>query len=125
MTSCSLEKLFIVISSGILLAVGSASGAIWTNASEDGLWSTPANWNTNALPVSAEEAVINLTGANAAVVDSNVGRFGWLRVGQGNGTVGQLDILTGGVVDSDGGQSVRIGRAAVLGWSIKAGGLRF
>lgn len=43
----------------LFAATGHASLVTWDNDSADGLWKTPANWSSNALPVAGDDVVIN------------------------------------------------------------------
>jgi hypothetical protein len=46
-----------------------AANINWDNSSGDSLWSTPANWSTDALPTSADIAVLNLNSAQTIQLD--------------------------------------------------------
>lgn len=73
-----------------------ATGQTWTNSAGDNDFSNPGNWNTGEVPNSTQNATINSSGSNKAILSSIInGASRSLRVGV-SGT-GELDIENGAV----------------------------
>ena len=101
-----------------------AASVAWTDAGPDHLWSTPANWDTGTLPISADDVIIKMdpgpTIANEGAVSQK------LRVGSGNST-GALKV-DGGTVTTTGSVWVSndngsIGTINMISGTINAGSL--
>ena len=113
------KKLFclasLVLVLGLLVDVQAAT-VTWTDAGPDHLWSTPANWDTNTLPTSADNARIGILpgptianeGAVGKEVDVGCGGNGaltvdggtltvtsWIALAWGEGSNGTLDMNSG------------------------------
>ncbi len=128
MTSLSSKKLLTACAAGALLAAGSvqAQDATWTNTDPgDNLWSTADNWDTSAVPGSGDQAEINLSGADRAIVDTGdpnlPAAFGRLRIGQGSGTNGELEVISG-TLNADDTTQDRIGVGGGTGVVNQSGG---
>lgn len=97
---------------GLQLTLVSASAltpVIWTGGGGDGLWGTPANWSTLAVPGTGDSVVIN-PGAPVTVTVNTTATAAFLNIGTvvGNGAKTlalastTLTLTAGGVVGSDG-----------------------
>ena len=61
------KKLFLITLVLVAVLVGSAPAAnkFWDDGSgTNHLWSTPANWNPDGVPASADYAILNLAGTD-------------------------------------------------------------
>ena len=72
-----------------------ASLAQWDNGTGNQQWDDPNNWAPGAFPAGAN-ALVNLDGANAAIIDNTpASGIVDIFVGQGGGNVGQIDHSAG------------------------------
>jgi hypothetical protein len=94
---------YIICVAVVLSTVVNVSATEWANTTGNGKWGTGANWSSGAAPVMNGDsitgnAVINLTGSNACVVDGTQAQAfcTWMHVGSiGPGT---LNVVAGGKI---------------------------
>src|SRR5947209_10623152 len=59
-----------------VVALGSSARgqvvANWTGKGHDSLWSNSKNWDTHTIPGSNDTAIIDLTGSNLVILDTNI-----------------------------------------------------
>jgi len=107
---------------GALVGAAQAVEITWNNASGDNEFANPANWVGGAFPAS-ESMVIDLTGANKAVVSTGTTlNSDSILIGY-NGTDGEFE-QTGGSLSatSNSGAASRVGRNGETGtWTMSGG----
>src|SRR5215469_10284473 len=105
--------------STLALSIRAQVTATWTGKANDSLWTSSKNWNTHTVPGSNDTAIIDLSGSNLVVLDTNI-VIGSIQLG-GQGT--NILQLTGVTIECAG--SISISNNAVLqitGSSAVAGG---
>ena len=146
------KKLIYLVSMVLVLFLVSnvqAADVTWTDTTGDHLWSTPGNWNTGILPISADNVRIKMlpgpTIANEGAV-ANVILIGsegstgaltvdggtlklnnWMVLSQGVGGDGTLNMISGTVTISNGGFNTIVGQTGLgtlnmTGGTISVGG---
>ncbi len=123
MNSGLIGKRIIALVTGAVFAVVIAHGqVIWNNQGEDNLWTNPANWDGAAVPGSGQEARVNLSGVDRAVVDAAAPVFGHFRVGVGGGSIGEVEVLADGFLNADNTSQDRVGVGGGTGIVNQSGG---
>ncbi len=99
----------------INVAPGKALSVTWTDATGDGQWTTPGNWNTEAVPTSSDNVVIpassgptmgvTISGGSQSVLSLNCAApfsigGGSLQVGSGGGNFSDGLALYGGIIQN-------------------------
>jgi hypothetical protein len=98
----------------------------WDNGAGNNDWNNPTNWAGNVLPLSTDNAHINLSGASRAVFSAGTSSYNLIRVGD-SGTTGEL-LVTGGALSSSSvtetyvGVGGRTGTVTVTNGSLTFGG---
>jgi len=108
-----------------LAGLASAADVIWDGDGTDGLWSTPANWSTNALPTDADKAIINLE--PGAVIDAAVTADALeVILGNADGETGRIT-MTGGTLTAhktgSGGPGLLVGNRGVGYFDMSGGAI--
>lgn len=79
----------------------SGSPAVWTGAAGDSKWSTPGNWDQDAVPAVAQDVSLPAGAAGAINVDSAGVEIGNLMIGGGGYSLsGNAIAMDGNIVDS-------------------------
>ncbi len=112
-----------------LLYAQTTSEIVWTNGSGNNDWGNSGNWDIGFFPADFEWVVINLAGGDRAVFDSSEGNdILYLRVGEGEGVSGELDILSGTLNAAQVGSQSRFGSEGgagtlnIMGGTLSIGG---
>ena len=103
---------------------GLAANTTWTNGNATDVWSDNANWDTNAKPTGADDALITSVGTAGAAVTVNTDEAAnSVTVSNGN----QVDIsagstLSAGTITINGGSTIQVG-GSLSGATTNAGTL--
>jgi fibronectin-binding autotransporter adhesin len=98
-------RLAILLLSGTALAgvplIMAARAENWTGATSTD-WFTASNWDSNAVPTTADAATLATIATNPTVIDTAAATAGELVVGSSSGTTGSLTISNGGSLTAKG-----------------------
>src|SRR5579864_7517955 len=100
--------------------------ATWTGNAHDSLWTDKNNWNPHAVPGSNDTAIINLSGSNLVILNTNL-FIGTIALGGGPGTNilelrGVSIQCTGSISISNNGVLKITASSLVLGGSVQNSG---
>jgi T5SS/PEP-CTERM-associated repeat protein len=108
----------IAVAAWLVASVGPAGAVtLWDNDSADRQWSTPANWNPNALPTSADDTRID-TASSLALPVQFAGGSGFtsvLNLGYAAGDAGYLEVTGGTLTNASTSADSNIGYGGT-GW---------
>ncbi len=98
-----------------LALVGTASAQTWDGGGADDLWSTAANWDTDALPTDGDDATINMD--PGALIDASVTADALdVIIGAADGDIGRVT-MTGGALTAhktgSGGPGLWVGNSGI------------
>lgn len=99
-TALHLRSMALGLLAGTALGGSAMAQANWTGTTSSS-WFDMSNWDTNAVPTSADDVSIGTMSPNAAAVDGANANAGQVVVGMGAGA-GSLSILNGGTLTSSG-----------------------
>ena len=88
-------RIFMALS-GVVVLTAVASGDTWTNGAGNNDWYNGLNWSDGSAPTSTDSAVVELTGANRAVIGP--GTADAQDVLAGDHGSGEIDILAGSLL---------------------------
>ncbi len=103
MIRLKLTVLIVFVLLSVLVSNGWGATYTWDHSGTDRLWKTAANWSTDIVPTSADNAQIDTSGANKPIIDSthtgaSQATCANAYLGYGLGATGELS-MTGGLLN--------------------------